>query len=190
MIGISQLLQVLQGAESAHPQPGGAAVKPSQGGFAKLFGAFLEQARAAPGEQVALPAGSAVVQAESGTEVQESGEVEDGDGLVFDIEGLPIEHAASVLEALDKFETLPIEHAISVLEALSARGEAALMDGGEDPIPGDSETVEDVEDVADAGDIGDTEDTGDTGEVVDAAIRGTVNSVDEVVGELLAAMSA
>ena len=84
MIGISQLLQVLQGAESAHPQPGGAAVKPSQGGFAKLFGAFLEQARAAPGELVALPAGSAVVQAESGTEVQESGEVEGGDGLAPD----------------------------------------------------------------------------------------------------------
>ncbi len=186
MIGISQLLQVLQGAESAHPQPGGAAVKPSQGGFAKLFGAFIEQARAAPGEQATLPVGSAVVQAETGTELQESGEVEGGDGLAPDFVGLPVEHAASVLEALDKFETLPIEHAISVLEALSARGEAALMDGGEDSIPGDSEIVEDV---ADAGDIGDTEDTGDTGEVVDAAIPGTVNSVDEVVGELLAAMS-
>lgn len=181
MIGISQLLQALQGAESAVPQPAGSAASPSAGGLAKLFGAILEQARATLGEQVAPPDGSAVVQAEPGVEVQASGEVEGGEGSDPNIEGLPIEHAASVLEALGKFETLPIEHAISVLDALRTRAEAALAEGGEDSILVDSETVDDTVD---------TVDTVDVVDVADVADSAAVNSVDEVVGELLAAMSA
>ncbi len=181
MIAISQLLQVLQTSEAAVPQPTGQAENPAPGGLAKLFGAILEQARATFGETIALPDGSAVTQTETGTDVQGSGEVESGEGPAPSYEGLPIEHAASVLEALGKFEALPIEHAASVLEALSARGEAELVEGGEDSVPVDSETT---------GDTVDAGDTGEDGDVVEVAITAAPNSVDEVVGELLAAMSA
>ena len=169
MIAISQLLQVLQTSEAALPQSTGAAVNSSPGGLAKLFGAILEQARATLGGEVALPDGSAVPPAETGTVVQASGEVEGGEGLATNYEGLPIEHAASVLEALGKFETLPIEHAASVLEALEQGAEAALAEGSQEVGLGEPET------------------DSDSGE---GAVTGTVNSVDEVVGELLAAMSA
>ncbi|MCH7910069.1 MAG: flagellar hook-basal body complex protein [Candidatus Hydrogenedentes bacterium] len=141
MIAISQLLHVLQAAEAAVPQPAGPVENPAPGGIAKFFSAILKQAREALGEQVVLPDSSAVTQTETGTGAQASEEVEDGEGLAPKPEGLPIEHAVSVLEALDKFEMLPIEHAASVLEALKQSAEAALpgeFNIGITAFPGDS----------------------------------------------------
>ncbi|MCH8204155.1 MAG: flagellar hook-length control protein FliK [Candidatus Hydrogenedentes bacterium] len=187
MIAISQLLQVVQASEAAAPQATGPAENSAPGGLAQLFGAILERARATLGEKIAPPDSGAVTQTETGPDVQGSGEVEGGEGLAPNYEELPIEHAASVLEALDKFEALPIEHAASVLEALekfetlpfehAASVLEALREGAQAALVEDSQETGPVE----------LETEPDTEEGVNID---TLSTVDEVVGELLAAMSA
>ncbi len=168
MIAISQLMQVLQTTEAAGPQPVGLAAASASGGLANFFSAILKQAREALGEHVAPSGSSAVVQMGTGTGVQAPEAGEGGETLAPTYEGLPVEHAASVLEALDKFEMLPIEHAVSVLEALRQHAETASS--GEDPgaVKGEPETQVDVAEEA----------------VINASI-----TIDDAIDGLLAALT-